>query len=151
LRSSPQICDAPAKSPIRNSNHIDTGASATGLSSGRCALGVGSAASVAAASSTALLVRDAEFVEHPEFFRRIGAPVTLVWREKDDVTPLWQGEMLAKLLPSARLVVLAGVGHVPQIEDPAAFQRTLRDALAKFEVGRRPLTSGRRGRCAVFV
>jgi len=65
-----------------------------------------------------LLVRDAELIEEPQFFRRIPAPVTLVWGDRDDITPLWQGEKLMKLLPNAKLTVIPGVGHMPQIEDP---------------------------------
>ncbi len=75
------------------------------------------------------LVRDAEFIEEPEFFKRITAPVTLLWGEMDDITPLWQGEQLVKLLPKAKLIQLKGVGHVPQIEDPPAFLEKLGEFL----------------------
>ncbi len=78
-----------------------------------------------------LVVRDAEFIERPEFFRQIGAPVTLVWGERDEITPLWQADKLAKLLPKAKLLTIPGAGHVPQIEDPAAFRGLLQDFLRK--------------------
>jgi len=39
---------------------------------------------------------------------------------------------LQKLLPQAWLTVLPGLGHIPQIEDPAAFNDALLKALGKF-------------------
>lgn len=55
-------------------------------------------------------------------------PILLLWGEQDFLTPLEQGKHLASLLPTAELVTLKGVGHIPHIEDPAQFN----DALLKF-------------------
>lgn len=55
-----------------------------------------------------------------ERYAQIGLPTTVIWGAEDAATPLEQGEHLVELLPDAELVVLPGVGHLPQIEDPAA-------------------------------
>ena len=49
----------------------------------------------------------------------------LIWGSTDAVTPLWQGRQLQKLIPHAELAILEGVGHIPYIEDPEAFNKTL--------------------------
>ncbi len=55
----------------------------------------------------------------------ITAPVALLWGDSDTVTPMAQARDLQTLLPKAPLHVLAGLGHIPQIEDPAAFNQAL--------------------------
>lgn len=57
--------------------------------------------------------------------------VELIWGDQDTVTPLSQGQALAALAPGARLQVLTGVGHIPQIEAPEPFRAALIDALAR--------------------
>ena len=54
--------------------------------------------------------------------KRIKAPTLILWGAKDRLLPPALGERLARAIPHARLVVLPGLGHVPQEEDP---QRTL--------------------------
>lgn len=54
-----------------------------------------------------------------------GAPVRLVWGAQDGITPLAQAEALQRWLPGTTLDVIAGVGHIPHIEDPRAFAATL--------------------------
>lgn len=66
----------------------------------------------------------------PEAYRRLAAPVVLVWGDRDTTSPLDRGVALSDLLPNARLVVLRDVGHIPQIEAPAEFQAALLDALS---------------------
>jgi pimeloyl-ACP methyl ester carboxylesterase len=46
-------------------------------------------------------------------------PVLLVWGKLDDITPLAQGEDLARRFVGSKLLVLEGVSHIPQLEDPA--------------------------------
>jgi pimeloyl-ACP methyl ester carboxylesterase len=60
---------------------------------------------------------------------RIKVPVAMIWGDRDDVTPLAQASDLRSLMPSASLKVLNDVGHIPQIEDPAAFNAALIDAV----------------------
>lgn len=55
----------------------------------------------------------------PARFTTIGVPAAVVWGEADTVTPLANGEALARLLPGAQLEIIPGVGHIPHLEDPA--------------------------------
>jgi pimeloyl-ACP methyl ester carboxylesterase len=65
---------------------------------------------------------------------KIPVPVTMIWGDRDDVTPLAQADDLRSLIPSASLHVMREVGHIPQIEDPATFNaaliRAIREVLA---------------------
>ncbi len=72
-----------------------------------------------------LLVDRVAASRKPEAYRRFAPPVRLIWGGRDTVTPLAQAQALMALLPDARLDVLPGVGHIPQIEDPAAFRAVL--------------------------
>lgn len=65
----------------------------------------------------------------------VSIPTRLIWGELDGITPLAQGEEARRLFPDATLTVLAGVGHVPQIEDSGAFHRVLVDALRVLDGG----------------
>ena len=64
-------------------------------------------------------------------YARMKAPVTILWGDKDTVTPPEQASDLKGLLPQATLTMLPGLGHIPQIEDPAAFNDALLKALGK--------------------
>lgn len=63
--------------------------------------------------------------ETPNGFRTLAMPLTLVWGEDDSITPLSQAKMLKQLTQNSRLFVLPGVGHIPQIENPALFNLEL--------------------------
>lgn len=52
-------------------------------------------------------------------------PVSLIWGEKDMVTPIAQGETLAGVLKTKRFSRLQDVGHMPQLEAPEEFSETL--------------------------
>jgi pimeloyl-ACP methyl ester carboxylesterase len=52
-------------------------------------------------------------------------PVLLVWGAQDRVVPVAHARRAAARLPDATLVVLPSCGHLPHVEDPAAFSRTL--------------------------
>jgi pimeloyl-ACP methyl ester carboxylesterase len=60
---------------------------------------------------------------------RIKLPVAMIWGDRDDVTPLAQANDLRSLVPSATLRVMKDVGHIPQIEDPDAFNVALGEAI----------------------
>ncbi len=68
--------------------------------------------------------------------QRIRVPVSLIWGEADTVTPIEQGERIARLTGARSFTRLPGVGHIPHIEDEAAFLRALDAALE----GREPET-----------
>jgi pimeloyl-ACP methyl ester carboxylesterase len=67
--------------------------------------------------------------EDPDAYRHLGVPVVALWGDRDTITPLAQGQRVTGLVPGARLVVLPGLGHIPQIEGPDAFNRALVEAL----------------------
>jgi len=67
--------------------------------------------------------------ERPESYRKLPVPLTLVWGQEDSITPLAQAQALQRLAAGARLVVLPGVGHIPQIEDPALFNLRMAELL----------------------
>jgi pimeloyl-ACP methyl ester carboxylesterase len=53
-------------------------------------------------------------------------PITVVWSENDTVLPMAEfASALSDLLPQATFKVLAGVGHVPMIDDPRLVARTI--------------------------
>lgn len=70
-----------------------------------------------------------------ESYRDLCLRTVFVWGAQDTVTPLAQGRDAAELVPGAELVVLEGVGHIPQIEAPAAFLEALKRALDRVENG----------------
>lgn len=64
-------------------------------------------------------------------FKKLSMPVVLIWGSTDDITPLWQGEALLKLIPGSRLEVIDNVGHIPYIEDVGAFNSLLVKSLKR--------------------
>ena len=73
-------------------------------------------------------------------YRELAMPVIAIWGDRDTVTPLAQGERLVALVPHGRLEVIAGVGHIPQIESPDEFNARLARVLAPL----RPMDSAAR-------
>ena len=61
--------------------------------------------------------------------RRIEAPTLLVWGAADAMIPASNATDYLGCLPHARLVVLPGVGHIPQEEVPAESLRVVREFL----------------------
>lgn len=57
-------------------------------------------------------------------------PLAIIWGGEDTVTPPSQGRYISDLT-GAPMTMLEGVGHIPQIEDPEAFQAALVKALAE--------------------
>lgn len=68
---------------------------------------------------------DGGWSRRSSYLRRIAMPVHLIWGEADSVTPIAQGENLARLMHAASFARLPGVGHIPHIEDEAAFLTAL--------------------------
>lgn len=71
---------------------------------------------------------DGGLSRHSAELAKIQMPVRIIWGTDDTVTPIAQGEALAKLT-RAPLTRLAGVGHIPHIEDPAHFLPALDAAI----------------------
>lgn len=68
--------------------------------------------------------------EQASGYQSLHMPVTLIWGEQDNITPLAQAKALKALMPQSKLVTLPGVGHIPQIEDVGLFNRTMAEVLA---------------------
>lgn len=60
---------------------------------------------------------------------KIKIPVRLLWGSEDSIAPLTEGRSLVAYIRTAHLDVLEGVGHVPQLEDPSAFNAKLVEVL----------------------
>lgn len=88
----------------------------------------GSTAAYAAWLPTLFAADDGGWSRRSDRLARIRMPVALIWGEADTVTPIAQGEALARLT-HASLARLPGVGHVPHIEDPAQFLPALDAAI----------------------
>lgn len=56
---------------------------------------------------------------------RMQVPTLVIWGEQDQVMPVDNAYALVDAQPSAKLVVLLGVGHLPQQEGPGALVRAI--------------------------
>jgi pimeloyl-ACP methyl ester carboxylesterase len=79
--------------------------------------------------------RDGALSRKSTNLKAIGVPVTLIWGRADTVTPLEQGQRIAAVTRARSLEVLPGVGHIPHIEDPTAFDAALDRALVHITEG----------------
>ena len=66
----------------------------------------------------------------PKHLREIKQPALIIWGERDRVIPLAHAASALGKLPDATLKLIAGVGHVPQVEAPDAVATAL-DRFAK--------------------
>jgi pimeloyl-ACP methyl ester carboxylesterase len=67
-------------------------------------------------------------------FAQFQAPVLVIWGRDDTITPLLQGEEIAKIFPNSEMTIFDKNGHVPHLEATTAFNdrliRFLRDHAA---------------------
>jgi len=70
-------------------------------------------------------------VEHDfsEALRAIRAPTLVIWGAEDTIAPPRTGQALASAIGGARLVVLEGVAHAPQVEAPDRFNPIVLDEI----------------------
>lgn len=69
--------------------------------------------------------------ERPDSTRRLGeirVPVLVIVGDEDTLTPPTESRKIADMVPDGRLVILAGAGHLSNLETPEAFN----DALSRF-------------------
>jgi pimeloyl-ACP methyl ester carboxylesterase len=57
----------------------------------------------------------------------LATPALIVWGDHDRVLNVASAEVLHKLLPGSRVIVMPGVGHIPMLERP---RRSAEDYLA---------------------
>jgi len=61
---------------------------------------------------------------------KVTVPVLVVVGEQDEATPPAMSRELAALLPNARLKIIPGCAHVPQLQAPERFLEMIGDFLA---------------------
>jgi len=61
--------------------------------------------------------------------RRITQPVLIVGGWHDLLSPARRQEIMAELIPGARLEIMSDAGHLPSLESPSDLTRILRDWL----------------------
>jgi 2-hydroxy-6-oxonona-2,4-dienedioate hydrolase len=61
---------------------------------------------------------------------RIAAPTLILWGTHDVLLPPADAELLDRVIPNSRLVMLKKSGHIPQIEQPQEFNQSIRDFLS---------------------
>jgi pimeloyl-ACP methyl ester carboxylesterase len=86
--------------------------------------------------------------------RAIEAPTLVIWGAEDAVAPLRTGQALASVIRGARLTVMEGAGHVPQLQFPQRFNPIVLDELDGRQVAAPPyllprgtIQGSRVGRC----
>lgn len=57
---------------------------------------------------------------------RIAVPTLLIWGEQDARSPLSVAQQFAEAIPDAKLVVIAGSGHLSNLESPEQFNDAVR-------------------------
>src|SRR5215813_2622799 len=75
----------------------------------------------------------------PQPLERVTQPVLVVWGRQDALVPLGRSERLLRHVPHARLHVLDSCGHLPMLEQPAAFNDVVAEFLRVALAAPRPL------------
>ena len=65
--------------------------------------------------------------------REIAVPTMLLWGDRDRLIDLSAGRVYHQAIPRARLVVMHGIGHCPQVEAPRATARRILETVAAGE------------------
>ena len=81
--------------------------------------------SASAPAVIAALLGMAERPDSTPQLRSINVPVQIIVGEHDEITPPGDARLLARAIPGARMEIIPGAGHVPNLEQPAAFNRVL--------------------------
>lgn len=74
----------------------------------------------------------AERPDRTSLLPRIAVPTLVVAGEEDAITPLAESLVLRDRIPGARLVTIAGAGHLSSLEQPEAFNGALRELMSGF-------------------
>lgn len=76
-----------------------------------------------------LMARTLADTDTTDLLPRIQVRTLLVWGDDDRRSPLTIGQQLRERIPSSELVVIPNSGHVPNMEQPDAFNREVRNFL----------------------
>ncbi|MEO8523416.1 MAG: alpha/beta hydrolase [Caldimonas sp.] len=66
-----------------------------------------------------------------KWLHRIDVPTQVIWAENDEVLPPAYGEELARLIPNARLSVVADSGHLLYLDRPEALASHIREFIGE--------------------
>ena len=69
---------------------------------------------------------------------RIACPTIVIFGDEDQIVPLGEGQRMAQTIKGARMVRIPGAGHLPNLENPAAFNSALSTFFATLPVSKRP-------------
>lgn len=61
------------------------------------------------------------------FLPSIKLPTLVIWGEKDAVTPLSEGKLIAENIPNAKLAVIKNAGHFLFLEEPDEFIKLIKE------------------------
>ena len=64
-----------------------------------------------------------------ECIPRVKAPTTIVWGERDGLIPTEHGVRMRDAIDNSELIILPGVGHVPQLQAPKRVVEIIRERL----------------------
>jgi len=64
------------------------------------------------------------------YLSSVKIPTLVIWGEKDIVTPLKEGEIIAKSIPNAKLSVIKNAGHFRFLEKPEEFIKLIKEFIA---------------------
>lgn len=67
---------------------------------------------------------------------RLHLPVLLLWGDSDPVFPLELARSGLKEIPEGRLAVIAGASHMPQMDQPPEFVRTVEEFILGLSMGK---------------
>ena len=56
---------------------------------------------------------------------RIKKPALIIWGKNDQITPLYYGQLMNKLIPKSKLVVFEKAGHFSFLDQPEEFNKEL--------------------------
>jgi 3-oxoadipate enol-lactonase len=90
---------------------------------------------IAAAPPAGVAAAQRGMAERPDrthLLPHIAVPTLVVVGEEDEITPPAESVVLRDRIPGARLVTVAGAGHLSSLEQPAAWNAALREFLRGF-------------------
>jgi pimeloyl-ACP methyl ester carboxylesterase len=73
--------------------------------------------------------------DHRPLLARLGAPLGLIWGERDRVVPFATLESIRALRPDVIAETIPRAAHIPQLERPAEFAAAVRRVLARLGTG----------------
>ena len=70
-------------------------------------------------------------MDYTPLLQQISVPTLLFVGDQDQYTPVSDARFLQERIPGSELVIIDDAGHMPNLEQPAAFNEKLADFLAR--------------------